>query len=67
MNNTTETAEAAYSRKSATALDQLRRIAELLSEHQTRQEARPEDWGYVADVGRVNEELARVLASLGDQ
>jgi len=67
MNNTTETAEAAYSRKSATAPDQLRRIAELLSEHQTRQEARPEDWGYVAYVGRVNEELARVLASLGDR
>ena len=67
MTNTTKTAAAAYSQKTATAQDLLKRIAARLAEHQTRQAAEPGDWGYVGDIGHINEELAQVLASLGDR
>ena len=67
MKNAKKTAATEYSRKAAISQDILKRIATRLSEHQTRQAARPDDWGYVGDIGRVNEELAQVLASLGDR
>ena len=67
MTNTTKTAEAAYSQNATTAQDLLKRIATRLSEHQTRQAAQPRDWGYVGDLGHINEELAQVLAALGDR
>ena len=67
MTNTTKTAAAAYSQNATTAQDLLKRIATRLAEHQTRQAAEPRDWGYVGDLGHINEELAQVLASLGDR
>jgi hypothetical protein len=67
MTNTTKTAAAAYSQKTVNAQDLLKRIATRLAEHQTRQAAEPHDWGYVGDIGHINEELAQVLASLGDR
>ena len=65
--NTTKTAAAAYSQNATTAQDLLKRIATRLSEHQARQAAEPCDWGYVGDLGHINEELAQVLAALGDR
>ena len=65
--NTTKTAAAAYSQNATTAQDLLKRIATRLAEHQTRQAAEPCDWGYVGDLGHINEELAQVLAALGDR
>ena len=32
----------------------------------TRQAARSADWGYAGDLGRITEQLANVLAGLGD-
>jgi len=67
MNETTETAETAYNLRAGLAEDLLKRIAAQLAEHKARQAARPQHWGYAGDLGRVNEELAQVLASLGDR
>jgi hypothetical protein len=62
-----QTAATAYTQKAATTKSLLERIAIRLSEHGTRQAAEPRDWGYVGDLGHINEELAQVLASLGDR
>ena len=67
MKKTNKTAGTDYSEKAAISRDLLKRIAARLSDHQTRQAANPNDWGYVGDLGRVNEELAQVLAALGDR
>ena len=67
MNTTRKTAVADYKEKAVISQDLIKRIAVRLSEHQARQAAEPGDWGYVGDLGRVNEELAQVLASLGDR
>ena len=67
MKNAKKTAATDYSEKAAISRDLLKRIAARLSDHQTRQAANPNDWGYVGDLGRVNEELAQVLAALGDR
>ena len=67
MKNTIKTAGTDYSEKAAISRDLLKRIAARLSDHQTRQATNPNDWGYVGDLGRVNEELAQVLAALGDR
>jgi len=67
MTNTTKTAAGEYSQRAAVAQDLLKRLAARLAEHGARQAARPQDWGYAGDLGRVNEELAQVLASLGDR
>jgi predicted GIY-YIG superfamily endonuclease len=37
-----------------------------LAEHKQRQAARSADWGYTGDLGRITEQLAYVLAGLGD-
>jgi len=65
--NHTKTAAAAYSQNATTAQDLLKRIAIRLAEHEARQAAEPCDWGYVGDLGHINEELAQVLAALGDR
>lgn len=67
MTTTTKTATTEYSAKAAQAQDFLNRIATRFAEHQTSQAAEPGNWGYVGDLGRVNEELAQVLAVLGDR
>ena len=67
MKNAKKTAATEYSEKAAISRDLLKRIAARLSDHQTRQAENPNDWGYVGDLGRVNEELAQVLAALGDR
>ena len=67
MTNTKQTAAAAYSQKNAITRDLLKRIATRLTEHELQQAAKPQDWGYVGDLGHINEELAQVLAAFGDR
>jgi hypothetical protein len=64
---TKQTAAACYAARRAEAQDLLKRIASRLEQHQKAQAAAPADWGYAGDLGRVTEELAYVLASLGDR
>lgn len=61
-----QTAAACYAERHAEAQDLLKRIASRLADHQKRQSAEPTDWGYAGDIGRITEQLAYVLASLGD-
>ncbi len=63
---TKQSAAARYTELQAESKDLLKRIAARLAKHQQKQSAEPADWGYVGDMGRVNEQLAYVLASLGD-
>ena len=67
MSTTTKTASTEYSVKEALAQDFLKRIATRLAEHQASQATEPKNWGYIGDLGRVNKELAQVLAVLGDR
>ena len=62
-----QTATACYAERHAECQDLLKRIASRLDEHRKRQAEEPADWGYAGDLGRVSEELAYVLASLGDR
>lgn len=56
-----------YAERFAEAQDLLKRIASRLADHKKRQAAAPADWGYAGDLGRVTEQLAYVLADLGDR
>ena len=64
---TPKTAAAAYSQKNVITRDLLKRIATRLAEHEVEQAAKPQDWGYVGDLGHITEELAQVLAAIGDR
>jgi hypothetical protein len=64
--STTQTAAHLYAERYAEAQDLLKRIAGRLAEHKQRQAAAPADWGYAGDLGRITEQLAYVLADLGD-
>lgn len=64
---TKQTAAACYTQRYAECKDLLKRIACRLEQHKKEQAAEPADWGYAGDLGRVTEELAYVLASLGDR
>ncbi|MFZ5792531.1 MAG: hypothetical protein ACOY3L_17715 [Pseudomonadota bacterium] len=64
--STTQNAAALYAARHAEAQDLLERIARRLAEHKQRQAARSADWGYTGDLGRITEQLAYVLAGLGD-
>ena len=61
-----QTAAACYAERHAEAQDLLKRIASRLAAHQKEQAAEPTDWGYAGDLGRITEQLAYVLAALGD-
>ena len=67
MKNTKRTASTDYARKTAIAEDLLKRVVTRLSEHKAKQAAQPFDWGFTGDLGCVNEQLAHVLAALGDR
>ena len=64
---TKQTAAACYAERRAECQDLLKRIASRLEQHQKDQTQEPANWGYAGDLGRVTEELAYVLASLGDR
>jgi len=63
----TQTADACYAERHAECQDLLKRIASRLEQHKQDQAQEPANWGYAGDLGRVTEELAYVLASLGDR
>ena len=71
MTRTAKTAKpdaaACYATRHAECQDLLKRIASGLEQHWKDQAAEPANWGYSGDLGRVTEELAYVLASLGDR
>jgi hypothetical protein len=71
MTNTTKTtkktAAACYAERHAEAKDLLKRIANRLAAHGAEQAHDTRNWCYAGDLGRVTEELAYVLASLGDR
>ena len=64
---TKQTAAARYAERHAECQDLLKRIASRLEQHQKDQAQEPANWGYPGDLGRITEELAYVLASLGDR
>ncbi len=64
---TKQTAAECYAARHAECADLLKRIAARLDQHQKDQAQEPANWGYAGDLGRVTEELAYVLASLGDR
>ena len=64
---TKQTAATCYAEHHAECADLLKRIASRLEQHKKDQEKQPANWGYAGDLGRVTEELAYVLASLGDR
>ena len=64
---TKQTAAACYAERHAECQDLLKRIASRLEQHKKDQAQEPANWGYAGDLGRVTEELAYVLASLGDR
>jgi len=61
------TAAACYAERFEETQELLKRIARQLAAHRKLQAAEPADWGFAGDLGHVNEELAYVLASLGDR
>jgi hypothetical protein len=69
MQHATKTAKqsaACYAERHAECQDLLKRIASRLEQHRKSQAQEPANWGYAGDLGRVAEELAYVLADLGD-
>ena len=64
---TTETADARYAKRINQAHGLLQKIEARLMKHEEEQRKSPGDWGFPGDLGHVNEELALVLASLGDR
>jgi hypothetical protein len=62
-----QTAAACYAERHAEIMDLLKRIASRLEQHRKDQAQEPANRGYPGDLGRVTEELAYVLASLGDR
>ena len=64
---TKQTAAACYAERHAECEKLLKQIAFRLDIHRGCQEQEPANWGHAGDLGRVTEELACVLASLGDR
>ena len=64
---TKQTATACYAERHTECQDLLKRIASRLEHHQKDQAKEPANWGHAGDLGRITEELAYVLASLGDR
>ena len=62
-----QTAAECYAERHAECQDLLKRVGTRLEQHKEDQAQRPADWGYPGDLGRVTEELAYVLADLGDR
>ncbi|MBI4904385.1 MAG: hypothetical protein HY820_12160 [Acidobacteria bacterium] len=64
---TKQTAAACYAERHAECQDLLKRITARLEQHQNEQAQEPANWGHAGDLGRITEELAYILASLGDR
>ncbi len=66
-NNTKQSAAEAYAARYTECADLLKRIAARLEHHRTQQAAEPQNWGYTGDLDHTAEQLAYVLAHLGDR
>lgn len=66
-NKATQTAAASYAENHAEAQDLLKRIASQLKAHKADQAKSPESWGNAGSLGYVNDQLAQLLAFLGDR
>ena len=66
MKNTKQSA-ACYNERFAEAQDLLKRIGARFGQHRKSQAQEPANWGYAGDLGRITEQLAYVLADLGDR
>ena len=64
---TKQSAAACYAERFAEAQDLLKRIGVRLDQHRKSQSQEPTNWGYAGDLGRITEQLAYVLADLGDR
>ena len=64
---TKQTAAACYAERHAECADLLKRIAGRLEQHKKDQETQPSNWGYAGDLDHISNELAYILASLGDR
>ena len=64
---TKQTAAACYAERHTECQDLLKRIASRLEQHRKDQAQEPADWGDPGDLGRISQDLAYVLASLGDR
>ncbi len=62
-----QTAAACYAERHAEASELVKRITDQLDRHRSLQGGNPDSWGYAGDLGRVTEQLAYVLANLGDR
>ena len=64
---TKQTAAACYAQRHAECEKLLKQIAFRLDVNRGCQAQAPANWGYPGDLGRVTQELAYALASLGDR
>ena len=64
---TKQTAAACYAERHTECQDLLKRIASRLEQHQKDQAQELAHWGYPGDLGHIAEQLAYVLAFLGDR
>lgn len=64
---TRKTAAATYTERYSEAQQLLERLTAALKSHSDKQANNPKHWGYPGDLGHVTEQLAYVLASLGDR
>ena len=64
---TNKTAAASYAENHAEAQDLLKRIAGQLKAHKAEQAKSPDSWGHAGSLGYVNDQLAQLLAFLGDR
>jgi hypothetical protein len=61
------TAAACYLELFAECQDLIKRIGGALEQHRQKQAQAPAHWGYAGDLNHVTEQLACVLAALGDR
>jgi len=63
---TKQTAAACYAERHDEAQDLLKRIGRALKQHLLKQALAPTHWSHACDLGRITQQLAYVLADLGD-
>ena len=64
---TKQTAASCYAERFVECQDLLKRIGGRLEQHRKEQEQTPAHWTHAGDLGRVAQEMAYVLAALGDR
>ena len=60
-------ADEAYRAKRALVLGQIELLKRMLTIHDRLESARPRDWGFAGDLGRISELLAETIPSFEDR